>query len=786
MTPAHANAPATIADHALAYIRLGWGLCSIPRGTKGPTDDGWNSPALIITTEERALAVTQSRPDNGLGLVHAASGTCAIDVDHLDYFRLCMGELGVDVAQLFEGAPRIIGKDGRDKAIFRMPEDVPAKMHKLVWPKPPGADKPVTIFELRAGPVQDVLPPTIHPDTHNPYRWREGTEPWAMESIPMLPAQLCHVWKAWDSFKAQFMAMCPWAEAAPPPRPRTRKEGPHSNVIGQFNEAHDVRAMLEAHGYKRVGKRYLSPTSESRLPGVAIFEDGTHCYSHHASDPLNDGHAHDAFSVFCQLDHGGEMFDAVKAAAEILGLDSQRPAPVSLVDISALVANAKARKNKATPRPDFIASDTPTHLLRLPGALGTFVDLCNRTAPKPQPQFAVQAALAFGSAVLGRRYRSENDNWPGMYFVNVGKSASGKEHARKICERVLSEAGLSQLIGPRGYTSDSGVFSALYHQPAHLAIIDEIGEMMRNSKAAGNFHKKSSVTMLLEAWGLTSGTMRSQGYSTIGKKDEKDSHKVVERPSLTLLGMSTPRTFWDGLDESSIEGGLLNRLLVVESTIGRQLSRRAEPLAVPQSLLDWCAEVRAPREGNLTGLDVGAEIVPSVHDVPISDGAWRVFGDYEAELLARMDELEREKMEELEGRSREKAMRLAMLLAVSERPATPSVSAENAQWAVDYVRFYTAQTVDSARRHMHGSQFSQWRGAVLEVIEKAGTRGRTERELSKYCRVYAGLEPRQRKAVLDSLRGEGTIEYADMGIGPTGRGRPRHAWVALGEMEDEG
>jgi len=783
MNHAHADTPDTITDHALTYIGLGWGLCSIPRGTKGPTDDGWNSPALIITTADRARAITQSRPDNGLGLVHAASGTCAIDVDHLDYFRLCMAELGVDVAELFAGAPRIIGKEGRDKAIFRMPVDVPAKMHKLTWPKPPGADKPVTIFELRAGPVQDVLPPTIHPDTHNPYRWRDGTEPWVLASIPELPLQLCHVWRAWDSFKLQFMAMCPWAEAPPAPRPRTRKEGPHSNVIGQFNEAHDIRAMLEAHGYKRVGKRYLAPTSESRLPGVTVFEDGTHCYSHHASDPLNDGHAHDAFSIFCLLAHGGDMGDAVRAAAEILGIDSQRPEPVSMVDISALVANAKKRKT-AEP-PVFVASETPSHLLRLPGALGDFVDVCNRSAPKPQPQFAVQAALAFGSVILGRRYRSENDNWPGMYFVNVGKSASGKEHARKVCERALAEAGLPQLIGPRGYTSDSGVFSALYHQPAHLAVIDEIGEMMRNSKAAGNFHKKSSITMLLEAWGLTSGTMRSQGYSTIGREKEKESHKVIERPSLTLLGMSTPRTFWDGLDESAIEGGLLNRLIVVESSIGRQLSRRADPLNIPESVVEWCKAVRAPRDGNLTGVDTGPEVIPCPHTVPMTDEAWRVFDAYEVELLERMEHLEREKLEELEGRSREKAMRIAMVLAVSDRADTPAVSGANAKWAVDYVRHYTAQTIDSARRHMHGSQFSQWRGAVLEVIERAGAKGRTERELAKYCRVYAGLEPRQRKAVLDSLRGEGSVEYADMGHGQAGRGRPRHAWVALAEVEEE-
>jgi hypothetical protein len=45
-------------------------------------------------------------------------------------------------------------------------------------------------------------------------------------------------------------------------------------------------------------------------------------YSHHGSDPLADGHAHDAFDLFRILDHGGDARAAVKAAVEALGMAS--------------------------------------------------------------------------------------------------------------------------------------------------------------------------------------------------------------------------------------------------------------------------------------------------------------------------------------------------------------------------------------------------------------------------------------------------------------------------------
>jgi hypothetical protein len=103
-------------DHASKYIALGWGLCSIPPGTKGPTDPGWNSPGNIIKTPWQATATIGARPAYGLDLVHSVSGTCAIDVDHLECFQACLAELGTDVAALFAGAPRIISKEGRDIA----------------------------------------------------------------------------------------------------------------------------------------------------------------------------------------------------------------------------------------------------------------------------------------------------------------------------------------------------------------------------------------------------------------------------------------------------------------------------------------------------------------------------------------------------------------------------------------------------------------------------------------------------------------------------------------------
>lgn len=432
----------------------------------------------------------------------------------------------------------------------------------------------------------------------------------------------------------------------------------------------------------------------------------------------------------------------------------------------------------------------PESLLAFPGVLNDFVRWTNKTAPKPQPQFAVQAAIALGATVMGRIWRTNRHNYPSLYVINVGKSGSGKEHPRTVIEATLEAAGLTRLIGPGGYTSDSGVLSELMLRPCHVAIIDEIGDMLKNAKAQSNHHRRQSISMLVQAWGQLHGTIRPLAYSTMGlAKRQRDDleRKVIHNPAITLLGMTTPKGFYDGLTEAAIEGGFLNRLLVVESEIGPQPRGDAIMDAPPASVVEWCRLVSqaSGANGNLAGVDLGPEIKIEPKVVPINSEADQMFRAYDVQCVEAMTRLEREGLAEMEGRSVEKAMRIALIAAVSINPTEPVVDATATRWAIDYVRTYTTQTIEAIRRNMHGSLFGQWRATTLQAIIKAGARGATERELAKASRVFAGLDPRTRKAVFDALVAEGEIAFMNLGKGTSGRGSDREAWVALPDGEAE-
>lgn len=181
------------------YIRHGWLLCSIPPGAKAPRQEEWNLRENAISDPARAVV--------GAGLCHAWSGTCAIDIDKLDTAREWLASKGVDLDALL-AAPDTVhissGRPGRAKLLYALPTPLPSLKVAPYEKLDPETEKPKKYhaLEFRCATkdglsVQDVLPPTIHPDTGRPYEWRYGDDlvgDW--RNLPSLPEALAALWQS--------------------------------------------------------------------------------------------------------------------------------------------------------------------------------------------------------------------------------------------------------------------------------------------------------------------------------------------------------------------------------------------------------------------------------------------------------------------------------------------------------------------------------------------------------------------------------------------------------------
>ena len=171
-----------------AYIRHGWSLVPIPAGTKGPRTPGWN-------LKENAIKSQSELPQGfGIGLAHAYSGTMALDIDEWVSASAALLPHGIDLNALYGAADAVIvdsGRSGRGKLIYRMPFGLALPSKKIII-------NGNTSYELRCATangvtVQDVLPPSIHPDTKQPYRWA-GNGNWMR--LPIIPEALLDLWQS--------------------------------------------------------------------------------------------------------------------------------------------------------------------------------------------------------------------------------------------------------------------------------------------------------------------------------------------------------------------------------------------------------------------------------------------------------------------------------------------------------------------------------------------------------------------------------------------------------------
>lgn len=422
----------------------------------------------------------------------------------------------------------------------------------------------------------------------------------------------------------------------------------------------------------------------------------------------------------------------------------------------------------------------PAHLLRIPGVLQGVVNYYNATALKPQPQFAVQTALAFGAVVLSRYHRTDWDNYTNLYLLNLADTGAGKEHTKTVGEELLTECGLSDLIGPKGYTSESGLITTLSVKPRHISYSDEFGRYLQAARTGGDANSSTAETAVMEVFGRQKGTLVGKGFAgnKMSVEEINAMQKVIVRPAITLVGMSTPKAFFDALQGADLSSGYLNRFLIVQSPIGDQRRRSDAPNAkIPQKVKDW-AKYHAWRHGgndddNLLMRTNPAHVPPPLV-IPFAKCTREIIDETQDEVLRLKAKLKPEGLNDVLQRTEEITWRVALIVALS--CDSDKVRYEHFKWAKDYVFFYHLRMVDMFRENIGKTEFEEIAQALTKLIRRSGENGLTLHELGRKSRQFEKLDKRSREEVLNRLTTFHEVKFAKI---PT-KGRSREAYIYIG------
>ena len=419
-----------------------------------------------------------------------------------------------------------------------------------------------------------------------------------------------------------------------------------------------------------------------------------------------------------------------------------------------------ARKQTAAP-----ALDVAPDLMDVPGAIGMFLEHCQRTAISPQPFLALAAGICLVGALAGRKYRTTTDLRTNFYAVGIADSGGGKDHARKQVRNCLFAANLTQYLGGSDIASGTAIRTAMERHPAALFMVDEFGDWMRSILGEKAQTHKAQIAAYLKELYSTAGTVWV-GTEYADQSSKGNPRKDIHSPHACVYGTSTPGQFWAAVAGGSLHDGLMARMLLFVSPVNypdEQEPDLAEPApALVEALQAIAAGPASHAAGNIGSLMVYTS-APAAYTVPETPEAAEARRNLRRDQLAQQRRAEGTYVTAIAGRLAENAMKLALVRAVSRDPSNPVIEAGDVAWGRAVAQHCVDTLLREASRHVADSDYEAKLNRALDYIRRHGPISARE-----MFRKGWRLPERERDEILRSLVEGGLILQIDAGGGPTG------------------
>lgn len=359
---------------------------------------------------------------------------------------------------------------------------------------------------------------------------------------------------------------------------------------------------------------------------------------------------------------------------------AKEPPPIDDTQIVKAAQDIVAKPKKAVKNTELKPETSYVPVPRAPGFVGELTAYFESTTIRPVHEISLAAALGILAGIAGRAY-----NISGMglnqYILLLAPSGTGKEGIQTGIDQLVNAVraqvpSVDDFVGPAAFASGQALIRVLSERPGFVSVMGEFGLFLQQlSDRKGNSANVMLKKALLDLYAKSgwSSTLRSSVYS-----DSDKNTKMVQAPNLTIVGESTPSTFFDGLSPTHVIEGLVPRFLIINYTGPRPPINRTPNQPPPPHVLERVMALAANAivsKNTFTHCQVGQ-----------SAEATALFDAFNEEADAQINARRQEVEEALWNRAHLKALKLAALLAVADNPNAPTINQEQAQWAVNLVR----------------------------------------------------------------------------------------------------
>ena len=376
----------------------------------------------------------------------------------------------------------------------------------------------------------------------------------------------------------------------------------------------------------------------------------------------------------------------------------------------------------------------PEALLNPGGILGGLMGIILQRSHVPQPILALASAIPTFAAAVAGAARTRSGSHPSFLVIGIARSGFGKDAGICIPPQIFSQIPqLFPCLGGGDFASDVGLVSQLAENGRRCYYIDEIGDILKNTKSQG-----SSTAMLASTfkrlWSRAGGAFFGKVYK------DSSQNVVIDPVNVNLYGVTVPNRYYEALTSADIRDGFIPRLLIFQAPDERPASQ-------------WPTEVPFPKDLMLA-LQYWATIkVKDPTIVNYTADAAHLYEDYMAECLERQLADPSEITASIIARSSEHADRLALIKACS-RTQTPQITVEDATWAINLARHLLNTQLYNASSRMTETKQEENTVAMLEAIREQKTKGITRSDLT---RKFKRFRLNERNDIINTLLESGEI-----------------------------
>ncbi|AWM79792.1 hypothetical protein DKL61_05155 [Gammaproteobacteria bacterium ESL0073] len=310
---------------------------------------------------------------------------------------------------------------------------------------------------------------------------------------------------------------------------------------------------------------------------------------------------------------------------------------------------------------------------------------------RPVKEVAIVATLGLLAGICGKAWQINNTGL-NIYCVLVARSAVGKEALHEGVSNLMAHAitntydlnRASNFYDFADFASGQALQKTIAKNGSFVNITGELG--LRIKQFSNGLNKPDSplqnlcriITQLYSKSGINSIT------GGIRYSDQTKNIDSLSQVAYSLIGESTPATFYDSLTEDFMENGFLSRFTIIEYLGERppENKKAIENKKPNDALLE---QLRKLLRHALYLLDSKQSI-----NIEICPEAILLLGEFNLACDSEINQAtDNEALRQIWNRAHLKALKIAALLAVVDHmdfTTSPIVTTEQVLWAIELIK----------------------------------------------------------------------------------------------------